>query len=90
MAHRIAVIAGDGIGKEVDARRPARARRGGAQVRPRACLRSLRLELRQLRQARLVDAARLEGQDRRPRLHFLRCRAAGRPRCPITSRCGIR
>ena len=49
-AHRIAVIPGDGIGKEVVPRRHARARGGGAQVRHRLRSTSVRLELRLLRE----------------------------------------
>ena len=85
---RIAVIAGDGIGKEVMPEGRARARGRGAQVRHRPALRPLRfLQLGLLREARQDAAGRLEGPDRRPRRDLLRrgrlAREDRRPRLAV-------
>ena len=73
--YRLAVIPGDGIGKEVMPEGvrvlEAAARKFGIDL----AARPLRLRvLRLLREARQHDAGRLEGPDRRPRRHLLRRR----------------
>ena len=59
VAHRIAVIPGDGIGKEVDARRDACARGGRAPFRYRRRMARVRVGLRSLREAWPDDAGKL-------------------------------
>ena len=89
--HRIAVIAGDGIGKEVMPEglrvlEAAATRFGIAlEVRP---LRLLELGL--LRTPRQDAARRLEGAHRRPRRDLLRRRRLASRRSPTMSRCGAR
>ena len=71
--YRIAVIPGDGIGKEVDARGRARAGGRGEEIRLRAAPGPFRFRLlRLLREARPDDAGGLEGADRQARRDLLR------------------
>ena len=72
--YRIAVIAGDGIGKEVMPEGVRVLEAAAQEIRLRARLRPLRLELRQLRQARPDDAAGLEGARSAATTHLLRRR----------------
>ena len=90
--HRIAVIAGDGIGKEVvpeGVRVLEAAARSSASgftfstisTSPPATI---------TRKHGTHDAGRLEGADRRARRDLLRRRRLARRRCPTTSRSGAR
>ena len=78
--HRIAVIPGDGIGKEVVPGGPARARGRGAQVRARPRMARIRLELRLLREARAHDARGLVRDAVAVRRDLLRRRRLARDR----------
>ena len=89
-AHRIAVMPGDGIGKEVvpEGQRvlEAAAQKFGVELRVRA----FRLELRLLREARDDDARGLVRAPFAASRRSTTARSAGRRRCPITCRCGDR
>ena len=79
-SHRIAVIPGDGIGKEVVPEGHARARGRGAQVLARHRMARVRLELRLLREARAHDARGLVRDAVAARRDLLRRRRLARDR----------
>ena len=89
--YRIAVIPGDGIGKEVmpEGLRvlDAVSKRFGIALEYQAHRMG---KLRLLREARPDDAGRLESATATHAMRFCSARSAGPTRCPIISRCGVR
>jgi len=86
--YRVAVIAGDGIGREVVPEGiSARLEAGGAALRLRARLARVRLELRDLREDRTDDAGGRHRQLRSFDAVFPR-RGRLSPACRTMSRCG--
>ena len=73
-AHKIAVIAGDGIGKEVMPEGIRALEAAAAEIRHRVPMGRVAVELRLLREARADDARGLVRADPRARCHLLRRR----------------
>ncbi len=89
--YRIAVIPGDGIGKETVPEGVRGAGAGGQAPRLHAAAGLVRLlVLRLLRQARPHDAGGLEGADRRARRDLPSAGRLAGTRFPTSSRCGTR
>ena len=88
--YRIAVIPGDGIGKEVVPEGMRVLEAAAARIRHRISLGRVAVELRLLREARPDDARGLVRADPPVTTRSSSARSAGRRRCPITSRCGAR
>jgi aryl-alcohol dehydrogenase-like predicted oxidoreductase len=87
----IAVIAGDGIGKEVMPEGVRVMEAAATQVRHRPAVRPFRLrQLGLLREARQDAARRLEGRRSAATTRSTSARSAGPTRSPTTCRCGAR
>ncbi len=85
--YRIAVIAGDGIGREVVPEGIACVEAAARRLRLRVRVARFRLELRALRQDRPDDAGGRARRSCGPSTRSFSARSAI-PACPITSRCG--
>ena len=88
--HKIAVIPGDGIGKEVVPEGLRVLEKAAREVRHRARIRALRLELRLLREDRPDDARGLVRELAPFEAIFYRRRRLAGDRSPTTSRFGAR